>query len=376
MRFQKLLTLALACGVFSTAGCQLVLSPFLAAKQRSQSSKPLSSKPQPKGLVSKEFDAYREGVSRRLSSDDFSWIDREARTLRAKKDRLPGGYFKLRALYKALEEPQRGDEASNGEWEDHIAQLERWVKQDSRSITARVGLGEAWKNYAWKARGDGYAHTVSAAGLTAFDERLAKASQVLDEASSLDERCPEWYVVALWVGLGQSWERAAFDRMFQAAVEFEPTYYYLYQAKATYLLPRWYGDEGEAERFAEESAMKVGGHQGNIIFFAIYSRLASLHGLTFMNTHQQARSRILDGFRSIETLYGLDPHRLNEGCYFAIGSSDRQMVAELFNRIGDDWDPEVWESKNNFEMVRQSALGMAKAERDKQNLAQSPSKTK
>lgn len=370
MHFEKLLPLVLAFGLASLTGCQLMVSPFLAAKQKSKSTNPSSSKPQPKALASEEFDAYQAEVSRRFAQDDFSWIDIEARRLRDKKERLPGGYFKLRALYKALEEPQRRDEASEGEWEDHIDRLGRWVKLYSRSITARVGLAAAWKNYAWKARGDGYAHTVSVAGSKVFDQRLAIASKVLEEASSLDERCPEWYVVALWVGIGQSWERASFDRMFEAAVELEPTYYYFYQAKATYLLPRWYGEEGESERFAEESALKVGGNQGDIIFFAIYSQLLSLHGITFMSTHGQARPRILDGFRSIDKLYGSTPHRLNEACYFAIGSSDHQMVAELFNRVGDNYDPEVWRSKNNFEMLRQGALSMAKAEKDKQNAEQ------
>jgi hypothetical protein len=369
MHFEKLLPLVLAFGLASLTGCQLMVSPFLAAKQKSKSTNPSSSKPQPKAFASDEFDAYQAEVSRRFAQDDFSWIDNEARRLRDKKERLPGGYFKLRALYRALEGPQRRDEASSGEWEDHIARLERWVKQDSRSITARVGLARTWETYAWVARGRGFANTVSDAGMKAFVERLAAAAEVLREASSLEERCPEWYLTALWVGIGQGWERAAFDRMFTAAVELDPTYYYLYQAKATYLLPRWYGEEGETERFAEESALKVGGHEGDIIFFAIYSQLLSLNPLTFMTSHQQAVPRILDGFQSIEKLYGSAPHRLNEACLFASFAVNKQPAAELFTRIGDDYDPEVWHAKETFDMFRNSVLRTAKADKDKQGAA-------
>ncbi len=370
MQFQGLLPLALVFIVTATTGCQVV-SPLLAPKQKAASNNAPSPKPKTDALLSKEFEGYRHEVAQRLSKDDFQWIDSEARSLRVRKERLPGGYFKLRALYKALEEPPSGDADSNGQWEDHIERLQRWVKKDGRSLTAMVGLGHAWRNYAWKARGGGYSHTISNEANEIFDQRLAKASQVLEEASSLDERCPEWYLVALWVGIGESWERNAFERIFQAGVELEPTYYYLYQAKATYLLPRWYGEEGESERFARESADKVGGHQGDIIFFSVYSQLLPLHGLTFMNTHQQDRPRLLDGFRSIDTLYGASPRRLNEACFFAFGSNEHQLVADLFNRIGEAYDPEVWRTKGNFDMFRKAALLKAKTEKEQQASTQS-----
>jgi hypothetical protein len=73
------------------------------------------------------------------------------------------------------------------------------------------------------------------------------------------------------------------------------------------LLPRWHGEEGEWERFVEESTLNVGGAEGDIIFFAVYSQMLSLHDITFMNTHQRAWPRLLSGFRSIEKLYGVAP---------------------------------------------------------------------
>jgi hypothetical protein len=164
--------------------------------------------------------------------------------------------------------------------------------------------------------------------------------------------------------------------VFNAGVELEPTYYYLYQTKATYLLPRWYGEEGETERFAEESALKLGGDQGDIVFFTIYSDLFTMHDMTFMNTRLKAVPRILDGFRAIERLYGSAPHRLNEAARFAVQSPDKQMAAELFERIGEDYDPEVWHSKKNYDMFRQGTLWLAKLDKDKTKALQPSSKTK
>jgi len=366
MHFQKFLPLVLACGVASAIGCQLVASPFLTARQKAPAERPVP-KPQTNPLASKEFDAYRLEVSRKFASDDFAWIDSEARELRLTKQRLPGGSFKLRPLYRALEDPPEPN-ATAKQWEDHFARLERWVKQDPLSLTARVGLGSAWTNYAWEARGDN-AGDVNESDMEAFAERLVTAAKILNEASSLDERCPEWYVAALRVGIGQHWDRAAFDRTFLAAVELDPNYYYVYQAKAIYLLPRWYGQTGESERFAEESARNVGGPQGDIIFFAIYSRLLALKDKAFVATLHQVRGRLLDAFGSIDKLYGSTPHVLNEVCYFSYGSIEYQRVAELFNRLGENYDPTVWGSKENFDFNRKSALDAAKLNRGKRSSA-------
>ena len=134
----------------------------------------------------------------------------------------------------------------------------------------------------------------------------------------------------------------------------EPTYYYLYQVRATYLLPRWGGEEGEWEHFAEEAATRIGGEQGDIVYFAIYSQMLSLHDISFMNTHRQAWPRLLSGFRAIDKLYGASPHRLSEACFFAITSGDHKVPEELFGRIGEDYDESVWRSRQNFEMFRSS----------------------
>jgi hypothetical protein len=64
---------------------------------------------------------------------------------------------------------------------------------------------------------------------------------------------------------GQSWERSRYEKNFEAAIAFEPTYHYFYSEKAQYLLPRWSGEEGEWERFAEETSKRLGGKLGSII---------------------------------------------------------------------------------------------------------------
>src|SRR2546423_2087006 len=343
---KNLLRFALVVAIVSSAGCQHSLANRLVAStNRSPASGPsASSSAISTQIIDKEYMSYREQVREKFLKKDFAWVDREAQKVRLSKERLPGGYWKLRAVYAALEEPALGDKASDGDWDDLLQNLTSWSKQKPGSVTAKVALASAWKGYAWKARGKGYSDSVKDASWDVFHKRLDSARQALSEASSLDERCPYWFMTALWVGLGQGWERDALDKIFDAGVQLEPTFYYLHQTKATYLLPRWGGIEGEWEKFADETALRLGGNQGDVVFFAIYSQMLALDGMTLMNSHQRAVPKLLAGYHSIEKLYGSSAHRLNEACFFSCFRKDGPTTPDSCSRVGDDFDETDWYS--------------------------------
>jgi len=322
----------------------------------------------------KEFEAYQKQILERFLNQDFSWIDQEARKVRTGKERLPGGYWKIRAIYAAIEEPA-AEQPSDRDWDNLFKALSSWSKEQPDSVTARVALASAWKNYAWEARGDGPAATVTAAHWKLFGSRLAKASEVLLPASSLREKCPYWFVVALWVALGADGPREALDRIYEAGIRLEPHFYYLHQTKATYLLPRWRGSAGEMERFADEAALKIGGDEGDVVFFAIYSSMVSLAGDAFMYSHEQAVPRLIAGFRAIEKLYGASSQRLNEAALFASYGNDVSFTTEVFARIGNEFDESVWRSQQNFEFFHRRQQQREKASQNVRAILQAEQKT-
>ncbi len=351
MNSQKLLSFVLCLSSILISGClrlpvKLALKPSKAPATVPDDNPTLS-----QGSLDPVYANYQYEIRALFIQKNYAGIDQEAGKDRVNKLRLPGGFWKLRALYGVFEAPIEG-QGYNADWEKMIAQIKSWIKERPESVTARVALASAWKSYAWKARGDGYSGSVSESGWEKFRERLDLASQALAEAAKLNERCPHWYVVALWVGLGQGWDRDAFEKVFQAGVTFEPAYYYLYGAKTGYLLPRWHGKEGEWERFADESTQ---GPEGDEIFFAIYSNVLDLTGMEFMSTHQQAVPRLLTAFRKMEKQYGPSIVRTNEAALFASFGNDVATTVELFNRIGNTFDPEVWRSPKTFEVFRQAA---------------------
>jgi hypothetical protein len=99
---------------------------------------------------------------------------------------------KVHTIYLALEKPAL--HATAKDWAKHIELLQKWSDRNSESITARVALAEAYVNYGWEARGSGYGDTVSNDGWTLFNKRAKRAKEILERASKLPTKCPEWYV--------------------------------------------------------------------------------------------------------------------------------------------------------------------------------------
>jgi len=302
-----------------------------------------------------EYNAYVREVRIQFANNNYEWLEGEGKRLRVSKERLPGGYWKLHVLYRSVE-GMVDKEDSDDVWKKHIARVEKWTNQRPTALMPRIVLAEIWRTYAWKARGTGFANTVKPENWVLFDERLKKTNEILINASNLEEECPEWFLTALLAARGQGGDREAFDKLYEQGVALEPTYYYLHQAKAGHLLPQWYGEPGEWESFAEDVANRIGGEQGDIVLFSIYSDMMSFGTMEFMNTHQKVAPRLLAGFRAIDKLYGASPQRLNEACLISFFTGDNKTPAELMKRIGTDYDLTVWRAESTFNIFRQEAL--------------------
>ena len=258
----------------------------------------------------------------------------------------------MNALYTGLGAPPSGDTATDDEWRAHLDKLRLWVSRVPDSITARVGLGDALVNYAWKARGAGYADTVKGEGWRLFNERLGLAEEVLVDARRLREKCPHWYVSMLRIGLGRGWEPSHFDRLFEEGASLEPTYYYLHRVKAAYLMPRWHGEPGDWEKFADKTYQRAGGKDGAILYYMIASHRRDSYGTKFFEEARVSWPKMREGYKHLEQAYGTTPERLNEACMLAALAGDKETARSLFDRIGENYDVSAWRSRVNFDVYR------------------------
>jgi hypothetical protein len=298
-------------------------------------------------------DEYGDAVAELLKQEKFSELDCMANAARAGKTRFSGSYWKLAGFYVGLESPRPGHPTQD-DWKKHIQLVERWAHENSHSITARVALAESYINYAWDARGDGSADSVSDSGWKLFGERIAKAKEILDEASTLKDKCPEWYYAMEWVAQGQSWDLPRIKALLDEAVAFAPDYQYSYRFYAYLLLPKWFGEDGDGECFAEEAANKIGGDAGDILYFQIGTRL--LCGCKDESEFAHfSWPRLQKGFNALQTKYGSSLNNDNKYALMAIRSNGWVEAESAFQRIGDNWDKDVWTNHDWFQQNRDTA---------------------
>ena len=299
------------------------------------------------------FKEYGAAVAQLLQQGDFEKLDCIADAARSNKTTFAGGMPQLHVFYRGLSNID--GHTTEEDWKDRIAELERWVSASPESVTARVALAKAYVNYAWNARGEGFNDTVSDSGWRLFEERLAKAKSILDEASALPSKCPEWYVTMQQVAQGQGWDLDEFTALFEQARAFDPAYYYNYRVLPDYLLPKWSGKDGAASKFAEESADRVGGTEGDILYFQIGAALvcgcdeqAEFNRMSWPRLHK--------GYAELEKKYGSSMVNLNSLALMAVSYGDSEVGDAAFKRIGQQWDKDTWITEDYF---NQSKVGAA-----------------
>lgn len=297
-----------------------------------------------------EVQRFTDEAKSLLLREEFTALDAMADTVRSSKARFPGGGWKLSRLYEAVNNRDAGRTQTDADWQSHLALLQRWTIARPQSITARLALADTYLRYAWLARGDGYSNTVTEQGWQLFEKRTEQASKILAEAATLPAKCPHFYELAQEVALASGADNTQQRTIFDKAVEFEPLYFAYYQRYAETLLPKWGGEPGNLEAFAEESYRRVGGKEGAHIYFEIASNLCgrcgefSPEGFSWKN--------IQEGFAAMEELYGLSQLKLNRFAFLAATYGDRAVAAKAFLRIGPNLDYTVWGSRGRFESQR------------------------
>src|SRR5271156_2853983 len=253
------------------------------------------------------MDNYKEVISSLLRRHRFGELDCLANSVRASKETFPGGTWKLHTIYTALDKPPL--HATQQDWTMHMSLVEQWVATSPHSITARIALAKSYVAYGWYARGDGEGDTVSSSGWRLFKERIAKANQILQQASALHDKCPESYVAMQSVALAQGWTPEATRALFEKAVEFEPAYFYYYVQYANSILPKWGGQEGAAEEFLQTNADRRSGEAGDILYFQIAGKLLCICGGD--EKLKLSWPRIQRGFAAVEKRYGASVENWN-----------------------------------------------------------------
>lgn len=290
---------------------------------------------------------FAQTVEEDLIAEKFADLDAMANKYRLEKTRVAGSGWRLRQFYAALDKPELTDKDTA----EHIEHLRHWMTARPDSITPRVALATSLHRWAWVARGNGMANTVSAEGWQQFDERIKEAQVILEGSENMVPMCPQWYSEMMVVGLAQSWEPAKMKALFERGSLFAPDYFYLYKEYANYLLPKWDGRPGDAAKFAKESADRRGGDEGDELYYHIAAVLISRSNGNYP-VAELTWDRIQRGAAAVAAHYGGTLELTNDLAYMAYKYRDRATTQKLLAQIGDKWSRDVWRDKKFFDKAR------------------------
>ena len=300
---------------------------------------------------------FESVIQRLLLGARFDDLDRIASEARAKKSRFQGGSWKLKAFYDGL--CNVCTVGTPEQMSSQIARFKRWVAAKPESVTARVALAHAYYAWAWDARGGAFADLVDENAWKAFNERIQTAREILEQASQLKEKCPEWFLMMEKIGRSQSWEMPELNRALQAAASFEPLYFYYYQDHAFTLQPRWGGTEGDSERFAGGIADNIGGKEGAVVYFKMAADLYCVVGSESETAFSHISwPRVKEGYEVTKELYGISSVEQNQMLMMAAAARDHEMALKLALEIGDNWDRSVWKKRSNYQETYSWSLAM------------------
>lgn len=302
--------------------------------------------------MSDDEDLYKAQIQQLLSQRNFAELEKSADEDRRTKARFAGGVWKLYVFYDAFTQPATSGHPTMTDWNVLFSTLKEWTEAKPESITAPVALARAYIGYAAEARGSGFADTVTETGWKLHDERTEQARQILIKAAKLKRRCPFWYQAMQNVAMSQGWEKSEAKALFDQAVAFEPDYYHYYREYINFLLPKWYGEDGEAEQFANEIAGRMTGDQGDFLYFEMASAINCQCGNNEDHMANLSWPRIKRGYEVLQRLYGTSNLKDNRFAYMAFLAQDKSAAQEAFMRIGQGWNPYAWRNRQYFDAVK------------------------
>jgi hypothetical protein len=195
-----------------------------------------------------------------LEQKKYAELEKSYDDLVASKSQRADGDWNASFLINSL---GLAEKPTDDEWEPYITKIHSWLKARPNSCLAKLLLAKTMTEYAWHARGSGYANTVTTEGGKLFSTRLEEARAIL---SGISVRTPNWYPLSQKVALGQGLDKANYDKMVEEGRKKFPEFTPIVTSKFHYLLPRWYGQEGDAERYLESECKKLDKVHGDMLY--------------------------------------------------------------------------------------------------------------
>lgn len=146
---------------------------------------------------------------------------------------------------------------SLGYWEEAKNLFDVLLSKHPDSTNLNLDQAILLRDYAWRARGGGYAGDVSNKSMSLYEERILEGLTYAQRAAELSPgRAKPWNIL-LWYGISVGWSQEQQDEYFQKVLDVDPNYSVAYLNYLEYIKPKWYGVPGQTLEFAEKYVTRV-----------------------------------------------------------------------------------------------------------------------
>ena len=227
--------------------------------------------------------------------------------------------------------------------------------------------------YAWDARSNKFASDVSADQFRLFKERLTAARTALERGWQADDRNYLAATSRISVAMGLGEKREVMEEWFTRAVKLNPSYKPAYQAKLTYLEPKWHGDKDGNEMVAFGRECLATGNWGTGVPLLAVSAHEQLS--YYPRGDRREMGRTLDPAYFTQPGVWDDIRQVYEKylTMFPTNAQYRSRYARLaafcgrwaeahrqFEKLGPNVVPSVFDSPDELDRLRKTAAGKGK----------------
>jgi hypothetical protein len=281
-------------------------------------------------------------------SEDFPRLEEMSARFRSEKSRTPSGLWHLTLFYTGIDAlAERQKRAAPEGYIDSAFEMiegttQKWMRKFPDSPAAHIVHAGVLITHGWAHRGGDYASKVKPESWAPFRKYIAMAREHLEKHKEVASRDPRWYEIMLTIARAQSWERDEFEKLLEEAVNREPLHYQTYFMALEYLMPKWHGDLGEIETFAQDATSRTQGQEGQGMYARIYWYASqSQFANNLFEDSQAVWPRMKAGFEDVVARYP-DPWNLNNYARFACLARDKGKTKELLERTQASIVPEAW----------------------------------
>ncbi len=248
----------------------------------------------------------------------------------------------------------RSFDSSPDGWAKTYGYIKELKKRYPRQPFVALAEAEYWMDYAWDARGGGFADSVTPEGAKLFEERLQKAEKVLADSRPYAASYPTWYEQMNQVQFLLS--RPAHDQAttLQEGLNRYKGYYPLYFNMVNFTSPKWGGSWQAVDNFVKWSVEATKKDEAETLYARLYwfAYQNLLPGEELFKDTQASWPRMKKGFDDLMARHPKSHWNLNNYAHFACMAGDKAAYRTLRKRIGKNVVGYAWQGQPTLDVCK------------------------